>query len=81
MKYWVFDDFPVERIKTNYKQFMGCQKEFAVTDKYMKKSTIVNFGPAIYLFNTPEYNQLLLHCDMNWVEDNCVIINIRNKLY
>lgn len=79
--YWVFDDFPPERIKSSYKQFMGNQKEFTVTDKYLKKSTIANIGPAIYLFNTPDFNNLNLHLDMGWVYDNCTVINIENKLY
>lgn len=60
---------------------MGGQREFTVTDKYLKKSTIINFGPAIYLLNSPDYHNLNMHLDMGWVVDNCTIINIQNKLY
>lgn len=79
--YWVFDDFPAERVKSNYKQFMGGQREFTVTDKYLKKSTIINFGPAIYLFNSPEWDACYTVLDMHWVQENCTIIQINNKLY
>ena len=79
--YWVFDDFTGERLKSSYKQFMGCQEEFTVTDKYMTKKTLFNFGPAIYLFNDYDYHQLRNHLDWNWCRDNCVIINVQNKLY
>lgn len=79
--YWVFDDFPAERLKASYKQIMGGQKEFEITDKYLQKKTIRNFGPAIYLMNTPEFNQLNLHLDMEWVYANVWVINVTDKLY
>lgn len=81
VQFWIFDDFPAERVKLNYKQFMGGQREFPVTDKYLRKRWIVNCGPAIYLFNTPEFDSLYRVLDMGWVEENCAIININNKLY
>lgn len=79
--YWVFDDFPVERLKGQYKGFMGGQKEFTVTDKYMAKKTLTNIGPAIYLFNNAEYAIIHNHLDMAWVHGNSVIIEITESLY
>lgn len=80
--YWVFDDFPPERIKSSYKQFMGYQEEFTITDKYMAKKTIHNFGPAIYLMNTPDFMFLQTMVDWDWVKANCVIWDlIGKKLY
>lgn len=78
----VFDDFPPERLKSSYKQFMGCQQEFTVTDKYMKKVTIRNWSiPSIFLFNTEAFNSLNGVLDMDWVRGNCTIIYIPNSLF
>lgn len=79
--YWIWDDFPAERLKSNYKAIMGCQKEFEITDKYLQKKTVYNFGPCIFLMNTPEFNILHQHLDMDFVRGNCYIIHIENKLY
>lgn len=80
--YWVIDDFPPERIKNDYKKLMGCQKEFTITDKYMQKKTIRNFGPAIYLMNTPDFMALQGVLDWDWVQLNCAIWGLNgNRLY
>lgn len=80
--YAVFDDFPADRLKSSYKQFMGCQKEFTVTDKYCKKITIRNWSiPSIYLFNNAEFENLHNILDWNWVINNCVIVEINNSLF
>jgi hypothetical protein len=38
-EYVIIDDIPLERTDMNrvYKQLLGCQKDFSVTDKYLKK--------------------------------------------
>lgn len=80
--YFVFDDFPAERIVSLYKSFMGGQKEFTVTDKYYAKHTIVNEypRPSIFLFNTPEWAKCTTLLDMDWVNDNAFIVQV-NRLY
>lgn len=78
----VFDDFPADRLKSTYKQFMGCQNEFTVTDKYLKKVTIKNWSiPSIYLFNDQEFNLLSSTLDWDWVRENVIIIRVPNRLY
>lgn len=81
--YFVFDDFPAERIPAIYKQFMGCQAEFTVTDKYFPKMTIVNPfpRPSIFLFNTPEWEKATALLDMAWVRENIIEIMVFDKLY
>lgn len=80
-EYFVFDDFPVSRISSFYKQFMGCQKEFTVTDKYLSKITLrPGSTPSVFLFNTPEFNLLHTVCDWDFVINNCIVIEV-DKLF
>ena len=39
--YVVIDDIPLNQLK-QYKQFLVCQQEYTVTDKYLKKRNIRN---------------------------------------
>lgn len=81
--YFVFDDFPAERMPAIYKFFMGAQHEFTVTDKYLKKLTIRHPypRPSIFLFNTPEWEKACGLMDMRWVRENVVEIMVFDKLY
>lgn len=81
--YYVFDDFPPERVLTLYKQFMGCQLEFEVTDKYMPKITISNVypKPSIFLFNNQAYGDFSAKCDLGWVHGNTSIVFIEEALF
>lgn len=78
-KYAIFDDiqggleyFP------SYKNWLGGQKQFYVTDKYRGK-TLINWGrPSIWLANNdPRYDK---GADTDWIEGNCVFIYIDESL-
>lgn len=81
--YYIFDDFPPERVTALYKQFMGCQLEFEVTDKYMPKLTISNAypKPSIFLFNNQAWGDLSMKLDMGWVAGNASIVFIEDPLF
>lgn len=77
-RYAIFDDWEDWTKMYFYKQFLGGQKEFTITDKYRKKRSVKWSKPSILLSNGyPGHSW-----DRSWLEKNCVIIDIRsNKLY
>lgn len=79
--YGVIDDISPEFFKAQYKQFLGCQKEFETTDKYRKKCTIRFGKPVIFLCNPPEMDNIRHFWDYEWVKANCDIVELENKLY
>jgi hypothetical protein len=78
-KYIIFDDFEFDFFP-NKKQWWGSQKEFTATDKYKKKQTIQWGKPMIYLSN-PDYDPRNHPKWSRWFSDNCIAIDIVNKLY
>lgn len=79
--YAVFDDIPYERFPA-FKAFVGCQKEFFLTDKYRKKTKIIWGKPSIILVNPDmDYGSHMDKDLIDWWEDNTVTVVIDNKLY
>lgn len=77
--YCVLDDLNI-KFFPNWKPFLGCQKQFTITDKYRSKRTVKNWGkPTIWLCN-PGYSPMdsdeLTSADKNWIRDNCDIVDI-----
>lgn len=73
--YGIFDDFDWNKFGS-YKQWLGAQAEFTVTDKYRKKLKFLWGKPCIILSNNlPTFE------DMTWVAMNCIIFNLQNKLF
>lgn len=72
--YAVFDDWEDWGRFYLYKQFLGAQKEFELTDKYRAKRTVQWGKPSIVISNeTPFFK------DWNWIEINCFIVKINNN--
>ena len=61
----------------------GAQKEFTVTDKYMKKMTLDNWGkPCIWLNNqNPLDIPNLPYWQREYLEANCIFVNLDHKIY
>lgn len=79
--YLVLDDINLEFFP-NWKVFLGCQRQFTVTDKYRAKRTVKEWmKPCIWLCN-PGYSPIdsdkLSLSDKQWIQGNCVMINIYN---
>lgn len=75
-EYAIFDDWEDWSRFYNYKQFLGAQKEFELTDKYMKKKTVTWGKPCIILSNEePNFK------DHNWILLNCITETLKNKLF
>lgn len=76
VEYAIFDDFADWTKFISYKQFLGGQQEFEISDKYKRKRTVTWSKPCIVLSNIlPNFP------DMDWVFANCFVVNIQNKLY
>lgn len=72
----IFDDIPWEYLP-NKKGFLGGQKSFVLTGKYMKMKTVSWGKICIYLCNDlPDFG-----IELNWINANCQIIELKNKLY
>lgn len=77
-EYAVFDDFPDWKEFRNYKQWLGAQGEFTVTDKYRHKRSVKWGRPVIILSNEdPEWKE------PGWVNKNTIYWKIQkgNKLF
>lgn len=75
-KYAVFDDWPDWSKFTWYKQFLGAQREFVITDKYRKKLNVTWGKPVIIVSNI-----LPVFEDINWINANCIIVEITSPLF
>lgn len=72
--YAIFDDFPDWSTFRHYKQFLGAQSEFEITDKYRRKRTVRWGKPCILLSNVdPGFP------DGHWVLGNCTKVDIGIK--
>lgn len=80
--YLVVDDVPYDKFLC-FKAIVGCQQEFIITDKYMKKYSIKNWAkPCIILVNEDMFYPRRMERDMlNWFETNCQTITLNKPLY
>ncbi len=73
-KYAIFDDWEDWTRWFSYKQYLGAQETFTVSDKYKKKRTVTWGKPCIVLSNQmPDFK------DWTWIEINCTIYDLQNK--
>lgn len=77
--YAIFDDLlgGFEFFKS-YKQWLGQQAEFEVTDKYKRKRTVHWGKPTIVIMNDNpwSYGQI----DHEWIIGNCDVIEIKEDI-
>ncbi|QVH35918.1 replication initiation protein [Diaporthe pseudophoenicicola DNA virus 1] len=84
-QYVVIDDVPLDDkdMFKHFKQMLGCQNNFSVTDKYVKKVHFAKWGlPCIYLANQDprEYNGIdATH--RRWLNGNCVFVEVEKPLF
>lgn len=78
-EYIIFDDFDAKSFSSSYKAWFGAQKQFTVTDKYMKKQTVTWGKPMIWLSNDNPLDSGFF--DRTWMESNTVVVNVRDKLF
>lgn len=72
--YAVFDDFEDWTRFFNYKQFLGAQEEFVVSDKYRKKRN-VTWGKSCIILSNQDPN----FKDKEWILLNTFFVDIGNK--
>lgn len=73
--YAIFDDISTDNFK-QYKQWLGAQRQFTATDKYMRKRQLLWGKPCIFLANQiPDFD------DRDWINANCSIVQLRNPLF
>lgn len=75
-EYAIFDDWDDWSKFFGYKQWIGAQREFDVTDKYRSKRRFIWGKPCIILANT--YPNFI---DQDWIYSNCFVFNIINKCF
>lgn len=62
-----------------YKQWLGGQQSFYVTDKYKGKKFIEWGRPAIWLAN--EDPRGAKNADIDWLEGNCTIVHLTTPIF
>lgn len=75
-KYAIFDDWEDWTKLFQWKQWIGAQQQFAVTDKYRKKRTVQWGKPCIILSNHEP-----IFPDMEWLNANVFKLHVINKLF
>jgi len=83
LDYVIFDDIPMDS-KPMWKSFLGGQHQFTITDKYMKKKSIIWGKPCIFVCNEdhdPRLDPKLSSSFIDWLSGNCVYVDIENKLF
>jgi len=78
----ILDDIKWPNLQAILKGIIGCQEEFELTDKYMKKHTIANwFKPCILLWN-PDYFPKERDLDeIRWWDENVLRVDCREKFF
>ena len=76
--YIVFDDISFNSMGF-FKCWFGAQKEFSITDKYLRKWRIKHGRPTIACFN--QDIRCCVWGDVEWMEANCVFVEIVNNLF
>jgi len=70
-EYAIFDDFSDWNKFYMYKQWLGAQKQFTITDKYVKKLDFMWGKPCIILSNScPDFP------DLCWVSKNAITVEV-----
>jgi hypothetical protein len=86
--YIIFDDWPWDFKKFELcKSIIGCQEQFTMTDKYVKKKTISNWSRPCIILNNPRCdivtkisNDDNFHqTHLSWIEDNCTTVDIKDR--
>lgn len=75
-EYAVFDDWEDWTKFWQYKQWIGAQQRFAVTDKYRAKRTVDWGKPVIIVSNSDP-----VFSDMCWLSANTMKLHVINKLF
>jgi hypothetical protein len=80
--YIVIDDVPYERF-IGFKSIVGCQHQFNLTDKYVKKLRFTDWHkPCIILTNEDmDYRNKMPWDVRNWFDQNCTTINLTQALF
>ena len=83
VNYIVFDDMKITE-SLMWKQWLGAQKHFTCTDKYVGKIDITFGKPCIFLCNRdgdPFLNHMLGEDFLDWLRGNTVYIDIGETLF
>jgi hypothetical protein len=77
--YIILDDINI-KFFPHWKCFIGCQREFVLTDKYRGKQTLKWGKPCIWIGNDDPRDDLSIS-ERDYFSINCHIVIITNKLY
>lgn len=81
-RYAIFDDLKGGfKCWPSFKQWLGQQREFTITGKYLPLTTITWGKPCIYISNTDPRMEVENSQDLDWLEGNCVFVHIEAPLF
>lgn len=76
VSYAVFDDFAWDAFVKFHKCWLGCQREFTLTDKYRRKQTVLWGKPSIFLCNDDNVPP-----SSDWILANCLYVRLDGPLF
>jgi hypothetical protein len=80
LEYAVFDDMAGGMRDFDYKAWLGGQRHFNITDKYMKKKSVTWGQPCIYICNEDPY-VTERNVDLAWLSANTLCVHIDSSMY
>jgi hypothetical protein len=79
-EYAIFDDIEGGIKEINYKNWLGGQLHFSMTDKYKKKKSIIWGKPSIFISNDHPFHTKR-DIDVAWLEANTIVVHIDRPMY
>jgi len=80
-KFIILDDIDISFFP-RWKEFLGCQKQFVLTDKYRRKRTVHWGRPCVWLCNADlDPRRTLSRVANEWLSINVFIYESDEKLY
>jgi len=79
-RYAVFDDIDWKFFPSK-KQFIGCQSNFVLTDRYRKKKTVMYGLPGILCMNEDNYSLMREDTMYSWILMNAKIVEVNSPFF
>lgn len=81
VEYAIFDDIQGGiKFFHGFKNWFGCQTQFQIKGLYRDPELITWGKPSIWLANT-DPREDMSHADIQWMEGNCIFVNVWGALY
>jgi len=78
--YVIVDDVPLTKF-IGFKAIVGCQSEFTLTDKYVKKIDFTDWSKPCIILKNDDMKYDMNDEELEWFLGNCIVVYLRERLY